>query len=148
MRAQVAKLVKIIPIASMSACTTAGPPPASLPPTPAAVSFDGNYRGTIRLTATASAVSGTGNNWCDTPPVLSLSVQNGAFRYVLTHPNVPQDSSYSLSPTFAITVAPGGSFHASSQNGEAEMVGRFSGSHMAGQISGSACSYAFTAERS
>jgi hypothetical protein len=148
MRAQVANLLRFIPIAAISGCATAGPPPAS-PPTPAvAVSFDGNYQGTIRLTSTSSAVSGAGSNWCDTPPVISLSVQNSAFSYVLAHPNVPRDSSYSLSPTFAVTVAPGGSFHASSQNGEAEMAGHITGLHMAGQISGTGCGYAFTAERS
>jgi hypothetical protein len=148
MRAQVAKLFKIIPIAVMSGCTSAGPPPASPPPTPAAVSFDGTYRGAIRLTATSTAASGAGSNWCDTPPVISLSVQNSAFSYVLAHPNVPQDPSYSLSPSFAITVAPDGAFRASSQNGEAEMVGRISGAQMAGQINGTGCNYAFTAERS
>jgi hypothetical protein len=148
MRAQVVKFVKIVPVVAMSGCTTAGPPPVSQQPTPPAVSFDGNYRGTIRLTTTSSAVSGAGSNWCDTPPALSLSVQNSAFSYVLAHPNVPRDSSYSLSPTFSITVGPDGSFHASSQNGEAEIAGRITGSQMAGQISGAACGYAFTAERS
>jgi hypothetical protein len=148
MRVQVAKLVKIIPVVAMSGCAAPGPSHASLQPAPAAFSFDGNYRGTIRLATTSSAVSGAGSNWCDTPPALSLSVQNSAFSYVLTHPNVPQDSSYSLSPTFAMTVGPDGSFQASSQNGEAEMAGRITGSQMAGQINGAACGYAFTAERS
>jgi hypothetical protein len=97
---------------------------------------------------TFSAARGADSKWCDTPPVISLSVQNNAFSYVLAHPNVPQDSSYSLSPTFTVTVAPDGSFDATSVNGEAKIAGHISGSHMAGQINGTACIYAFTAERS
>jgi hypothetical protein len=141
-----AKLASSMLITAMSGCATSGPPPASPPPTAVPISFDGNYRGMIRLTS--SSLSGGQSNWCDTPPVISLSLQNNAFSYVLAHPNVPPDSNYSLSPTFAVTVAPDGSFNAESQNGEAEMTGQITGSHMAAQINGTACGYAFTAERS
>jgi hypothetical protein len=97
---------------------------------------------------TSSSVGGAQSKWCDTPPAISLSVRNSAFSYVLAHPNVPQDSNYSLSPTFAVAVAPDGSFDSTSQNGGAEMAGRITGSHMAGQINGTGCGYAFTADRS
>jgi hypothetical protein len=142
MRAGLAKLANIILITAIGGCTTSGPPPPTAPPT----SFDGNYQGSIRLTS--SGVSGIERKWCDTPPAISFSLRNGAFSYVLMHPNVPQDSKYSLSPTFTVVVAADGSFNATSQNGEAQMVGRITGSDMAGQISGTACGYAFTAEKS
>jgi hypothetical protein len=72
---------------------------------------------------------------------------NNTFNYVLAHPNLPQDPKYSMSPSFTVTVAGDGSFDATSQNGEAEMVGRITGSQIAGRINGSACNYAFTATR-
>jgi hypothetical protein len=147
MGAGLAKLANIILIIVISGCAASGPPPAPPPPPMAVpVAFDGNYQGMIRLTS--SSVSGAQSKWCDTPPAISLSVRNSAFGYVLTHPNVPRDANYSLSPTFAVAVAPDGSFDSTSQNGEAEMAGRITGSHMAGQINGTGCGYAFTADRS
>ena len=147
MRARILKFFKVLSVATLSGCATAGPSTPTPPPAAAPVSFDGTYRGRIQLTSTSSEISGAGSHWCDTPPVLSLLVQHDAFNYILAHPNVPQDSAYSLSPTFAVTLAPNGSFGASSQNGEAEMVGRITELHMAGQINGTACGYAFTADR-
>jgi len=139
-------IIIIIIIIAIGGCATSGPPLVPPTPTAAVVSFDGNYRGSIQLTS--SGVSGGQTGWCDTPPTISLSLQKGAFNYVLTHPNVPKDSSYSLSPTFAVVVAPDGSFNATSQNGEAQIAGRITGSHLAGRIDGTACGYAFAAERS
>jgi hypothetical protein len=134
-------------LALIGGCVGSAQAPAPPPPSlESPVSFDGTYRGSIRVTSTG--ISGGQTNWCDTPPAISLSLQNSAFNYVLLHPNVPKDSNYSLSPTFAVVVAPDGSFNASSQNGEAQMVGRITGSQLAGQINGTACNYAFTAERS
>jgi hypothetical protein len=144
--ARLAIIIIIITTSAIGGCATSGPSPVPATPTAAPVSFDGNYRGSIRLTS--SGISGGQTGWCDTPPAISLSLQKSAFNYVLAHPNVPKDSSYSLSPTFAVLVAPDGSFNATSQNGEAQMVGRITGSHLAGQIDGTACGYAFTAEKS
>jgi hypothetical protein len=141
-----ARLAKILVISAIGGCATSGPPPVAVTPTAAPVSFDGNYRGSIRLTS--SGISGGQTSWCDTPPAISLSLQKGTFNYVLVHPNVPKDSNYSLSPAFAVVVAPDGSFNATSLNGEAQMVGRVAGSHLAGRIDGSACGYAFSAEKS
>jgi hypothetical protein len=145
MRAKITKFVSVVIIIAMTGCTTSGPAPVSPKPSPPPVSFDGNYQGTIRLTA--SGVSGAENNWCDTPPAISLSVRNGAFSYVLAHPNVPRDSADSLSPTFAVAIAPDGSFDATSRNGEAEMIGHIVGSHMTASINGTGCNYAFSADR-
>jgi hypothetical protein len=146
MHARMAKLANVLLITVISGCATSGPPPASAPPTAAPVSFDGNYRGMIRLTS--SGVIGTESKWCETPPVISLSVRNNAFSYVLVHPDLPRDSIFSLSPTFTVAIAPDGSFDAISQNGEAEMAGHITGSDIAAQINGSICGYAFTAKTS
>jgi hypothetical protein len=147
MRVDFAKLSAIILTAAISGCATAGPPPvAPAPPAAAPVTFDGTYRGTIQLTS--SAVSGAESNWCNTPPALSLSIQNGTFKYILSHPNVPQDPNYSMSPTFNVAISPGGSFDATSVNGEAEMTGGITGAHMEGRINGSGCGYKFTADKS
>jgi hypothetical protein len=147
MRATVERLATIILLTAIGGCAAsappAAPPPASLT---SPVSFDGTYRGSIRVTSTGVPRSQT--SWCDTPPAISLSLQNSAFNYVLLHPNVPTDSHYSLSPTFAVAVAPDGSFNTTSQNGEAQMIGQITGSQLAGQINGTACNYAFTAEKS
>ena len=135
--------------AAISGCTTAALPPAApaiQPPVPA-VSFDGNYRGTIQLASTSRVVSGAAGNWCDTPPTLSLSVRNNEFRYILTHPHLPQDSSDSLSPIFEVTIRSTGTFRASNRNGTSEIMGMITGSHMVGEIRGSGCSYTFTADR-
>jgi hypothetical protein len=146
MRAGLAQLANITLITAIGGCATSEP--LAVPPMPTAspALFDGTYRGFIRLTS--SGVSGDQTSWCDTPPAISLSLQNSAFSYILAHPNVPKDSTYSLSPTFAVVVAPDGSFSATSQNGEAQMIGRITGSRLAGQINGTACDYAFTADRS
>jgi hypothetical protein len=134
-------------LAVIGGCARSEPPLAPPPPSlTSPVSFDGTYRGSIRVTS--SGISGGQTNWCDTPPAISLSLHNSAFNYVLLHPNVPKDSNYSLSPTFAVAVEPDGSFNATSQNGEAQMVGQITGPQLAGQINGTACNYAFTAEKS
>jgi hypothetical protein len=147
MRAGLAKFANVILIIALSGCATSGPPAVSPSPPSVSVSFDGDYRGTIQLTSTNSLVSGAQSSWCNTPPAIALSLRNNAFSYVLAHPSVPKDSGYSLSPTFSVAVAPDGSFDATSQNGEAEMIGRITGSRMTGRISGTGCGYAFSAEK-
>ena len=147
MRAGLERLATIILVTAIGGCAASAPPPAPPPPSlTSPVSFDGTYRGSIRVTSTGVPREQT--SWCDTPPAISLALQNSAFNYVLLHPNVPKDSHYSLSPTFAVVVAPDGSFNATSQNGEAQMVGQITGSQLAGQINGTACNYAFTALKS
>jgi hypothetical protein len=147
MRAGVERLATIIFVTAIGGCAASAPPPAPPPPSlTSPVSFDGTYRGSIRVTSTGVPREQT--SWCDTLPAISLALQNSAFNYVLLHPNVPKDSNYSLSPTFAVVVAADGSFNATSQNGEAQMIGRITGSQLAGQINGTACNYAFTAQKS
>lgn len=147
MRARSAKFADIILIIAVGGCAASGPPATSPSPPPVRVSVDGDYRGTIQLTSASSLISGAQSNWCNTPPALDLSLRNNTFSFVLAHPNIPKDSGYSLSPTFSVAVAPDGSFDATSQNGESEMVGRITGSRMTGQINGTGCAYSFSAER-
>jgi hypothetical protein len=110
------------------------------------VSFDGTYRGSIQLTA--SAAKGANSSWCDTPPDMTLIVQNGAFAFTLAHPNVPSSQGFSTSPSFIVNLEPDGTFDSTSPNGQAQMTGRVTGQQLTGKISGSACGYAFTAQRS
>jgi galactokinase len=143
MRAGVA-IATLVLAAAVSGCAPSAPPAVPPPPAPA-VSFDGTYQGTIHLTA--SAVKGANSNWCDTPPAISLVVQNNAFAYVLAHPNVPPGSGFSSSPSFTVTIAQDGTFDAFTQNNTAEMTGSVSGSQISGKISGVGCAYAFTARK-
>jgi hypothetical protein len=130
---------------ALAACSPKPPPPAPPAPQAAFVSFDGIYRGRIRVIS--HSLGGTNSNWCDTPQAISLSIQQNAFRYLLAHPNLPPDSD--LSPTIEVTsISPDGSFNGFPTNGGPEMVGSITGSHMEGEIHGLGCAYAFTAERS
>ena len=131
-------------IASVSGCAPSAPP-AVPPPAAPAVSFDGTYQGTIQLTV--NAVKGANSNWCDTPPAITLVVQNNAFAYVLYHPNVPPGSGFSSSPSFTVNIGPDGSFDAFTPNNTAEMTGSVSGRQITGKISGVGCGYAFTAQK-
>jgi hypothetical protein len=129
---------------ALGACSSAAPPPA--PPTPEAaiVSFDGTYRGRIRITS--HTLGGANSNWCDTPQAISLSIQNNAFKYLLAHPNLPPDPD--LSPTIEVaSISPDGSFNGFPIDGGPEMVGSITGSHMQGEIHGLGCAYTFAAEK-
>jgi hypothetical protein len=110
------------------------------------VAFDGTYRGTIQLTA--SAAIGANRSWCDTPADMTLVVQNGAFAYTLAHPNVPQSQGLSRSLTFIANVEPDGSFESTTPNGQAQMTGRIAGQRVTGRISGTGCGYEFAAQKS
>jgi hypothetical protein len=144
MRMDLTRLANIAFIAALGGCSNMSPPPAPPPPMATPYSFDGTYRGTIKLTS--SAARGAQSNWCDTPPAITFVVQNNRFNYVLAHPNVPKDGS--LSPEFSVPVAPDGSFDATSPNGTAEMTGLISASRITGQIMGTGCGYSFTLNQS
>lgn len=129
-------------VALTVACACSSPQPAAPPPPPAApaVSFDGHYTGSIRVTKSHS-------NWCDTSPAVSLSVQGNAFTWTLVRPNLPQAELYN--PTFQVSIGPDGSFSVEGGNGElTSLTGLIAATHMAGQIEGKYCGYAFSAERS
>jgi hypothetical protein len=140
MRASTKTSWVILSIAT-SGCVSANQPPPAPPPAPLSVSFDGTYTGTI----TSSSVSGNPAqaNWCDTPPQISLSVHNNIFSYHLARPKRPQGMSLNLNAI----VGPDGTISGSAANGAAQMDGLVAASQMSGHINGSACSYAFTAQR-
>jgi len=71
-------------------------------PAPAATSFDGTYRSTIRVTKGVGQTS-----WCDTPGQPVITVANGEFSYATPHPNVPGNPT----PSFPATFAPDGTFY-------------------------------------
>src|SRR5215831_18542405 len=126
-------------LAVLGACSNTQAPPPAPAPQPA-VSYDGRYVGTIR-----SLQSMQSQNWCDTPAPLAILVNGNAFSYTLPHPNLPHTPLYN--PSFVMQIAPDGSFRG--PGGELEissMSGRITGTHLAGQIDGSDCSYAFTAD--
>ena len=128
---------------SLMACS-AKPPPAPPAPQPVPVSYDGNYRGTIRVKT--HTLGGPNSNWCDTPAKISISVRQNTFKYLLAHPNLPPDPD--LSPTIEVSsISPDGSFDGYPVNGGPEMFGTITGSHMQGEIQGLGCSYIFSAER-
>jgi hypothetical protein len=134
----------IAALVALAACSSKPLPPSSPTPKAAFVSFDGTYRGRIRVTS--HTLGGPNSNWCDTPQAISLSVQNNAFRYLLAHPNLPPDPD--LSPTIEVaSISPDGSFNGFPVDGGPEMVGSIIGSHIEGEIHGLGCAYAFTAER-
>jgi hypothetical protein len=143
MRASIAKTSSVILSIAISGCVTANQPPSTPPPPPPSVSFDGTYTGTIHLTSSSVSGNPLQANWCDTPPQISLSVQNNRFTYHLTHPNVPQGMSLNLNAI----VGPDGTISGSDVNGAAQMDGLVAASQMSGHINGSACNYAFTAQR-
>jgi len=125
---------------AVGACSAAAP--ASPPPPPAtpAVSFDGRYTGSIRITKSH-------NDWCDTPPSISVMISNNSFAWTLTRPNLPQKDLYN--PTFQVDVRPDGQFDVEGGNGElTSLKGRITGLHMAGEIDGKYCGYVFSADRS
>ena len=103
------------------------------------MSFDGAYRGTIRMTPSAGDAKGI--SWCQTAGQPVITVANGQFSYAVPHPNVPGNPT----PSFQATMARDGSF--SGQGNEGTISGNVHGTHMEGSIDGSGCIYAFTADR-
>jgi hypothetical protein len=132
-----AKVLAIGFCACLTGCTGSGQsdPPAGAngPPLAQPVSINGNYNGVMQL-VTGAALS------CGTQDVFTLHVQNRAFRYVLSQPQVP----WRQSVTFDVVIAPDGSFHAGT--GAAYIDGKVAQGHMQGQIVGDSCGFQFEAD--
>src|SRR5271163_3242283 len=135
------QLVGIVLGVALSGCSTPTPSPAPPSPVSAPISFDGNYSGTIQITAKASEAR---QRWCDTPPRFSVSVKDNVFTYVLARPNLPPD----FTSTFQVPIGPDGSFDAQTTNGDVSITGGITETRMTGQINGEGCDYAFTAQHS
>jgi hypothetical protein len=138
------RIPMVATLLALGACSSEPPkPPASPIAKAASVSFDGTYRGRIRVSS--HSLGGVNSNWCDTPQAISLTIQHNAFSYLLAHPNLPLDPD--LSPTIEVaTISPDGSFNGSPKDGGPEMVGGITGLYMEGEIHGLECAYAFAAE--
>lgn len=125
---------------SLAACQQAGPPPsATLPPLFTTV-FDGTYRVAVSVAKVGAGVDAT---WCQTQAPTSLKITGDQFRLALPHPNVPGNPT----PTFAVAIAPDGSFQAPSIDGTASFAGKVSGGHLQGVANMTGCEYAVSADR-
>ena len=118
--------------------------PAASPAT--AISFDGRYEGTVRVTG---ASLGMTRSNCATSARISVEVKNNQFALATPHPEAVA-SAPSLAdrttPVYDATIRPDGTIVGASQT-NATMQGRISGSRMSGQIFGLLCYYEFTADR-
>jgi hypothetical protein len=126
-------------IASLAGCQPAPAPSTSLPALPASA-FDGTYRTTVSVTAVGP---GADPRWCQTQAPASLDVVANRFSLSLPHPNVPGNPT----PTFAVAVAPDGSFQAPSVDGTASFVGQISGARLRGTVNMAGCQYAVSGDR-
>jgi hypothetical protein len=131
------RLIAVLAATTIVGCTPAqSPPPSAV--APAAVSWDGTYRGTVQITGLGS---GTQRQWCETDPQIVFQVSNNAFSYAQPHPNAPNNPT----PVYAATIASDGTFRSSLANGT--MTGRVAGTHMSGEIDGAVCVYSFALDR-
>jgi hypothetical protein len=113
-------------------------PGSAAAPAPA-VSWDGTYRGTVQITGLGSGMQ---RSWCETDPQIVIQVSGNSFTYAMPHPNAPDNPT----PIYSATIAPNGTFNTQIASGM--MSGRVADSRMSGTISGAACVYAFSADRS
>ena len=86
MRALCPKAGAVITAVAM-ADFTATPTGDTAPSSPApAVSWDGTYRGTVRITGLGSEVQ---RQRCETAPQIVCRMANNAFSYAMSHTNAP-----------------------------------------------------------
>jgi hypothetical protein len=126
-------------IVSLAGCQRGPAPSATLTPLLTTV-FDGTYRATVSVTKVGS---GADPNWCQTQAPSSINVVADQFSLALPHPNVPGNPT----PTFAVAIAPDGSFQTQSVDGTASFAGRVSGARLQGSVNMAGCQYAVSAER-
>ncbi len=108
---------------------------------PPVTAFDGTYRSRgLRVTGSFGSGRDT-SSWCDSPGQPIITVSGGQFTYTVPHPNIPTTTQ----PTYLATMAGDGSF--SGQIVSGSISGQVTGTHMEGKIDGSACLYAFSADR-
>jgi hypothetical protein len=107
--------------------------------TASVTAFDGSYRNTISIAASATVAKGT--SWCETPGQPVITVVNGQFGYAVPHPNMPGNPT----PTFQAAVARDGSFLGRSNGGT--ISGQVRGTYIEGIIDGVGCRYTFAGNR-
>jgi hypothetical protein len=128
-----------------SGCANQAPQPMA-PPT-AAISYDGTYTGTLRLTG---AGGGMHQSDCATDPRFSVNVTGNQFSFPLSHPAAVKATPSlrdSATPIYNASIASDGTIKGLSNNTNTVMDGRVSGTRMTGQVYGLLCYYAFAADR-
>jgi hypothetical protein len=121
--------------------------PQSMAPPAAAISYDGTYTGTLRLTG---ASGGVNQSDCATDPRFSVSVTGNQFSFPLPHPALVKGTPSlrdSATPVYNASIAPDGTIKGLSNDTNTVMDGRVAGARMTGQVYGLLCYYAFTADR-
>jgi hypothetical protein len=130
----------------VSGCATQAPQPMALPAP--AVSYDGTYTGTLRVTGAAVSMN---QSECATDPRFSVNVSGNQFSFPLRHPAAVKAAPSlrdAATPIYNASIAPDGAIKGLSNDTNTAMDGRVSGTRMTGQVYGLLCYYAFTADRS
>ncbi len=123
--------------AALAGC--GGPTPVAQTAPAPAVSYDGQYRGTVHLTGVGS---GTDRSWCDSNTTFAVDVVNNAFTFTQTHPGLPNAPPV----TYSAAIARDGTLQG--QSGvTGQITGQIEGSTMTGDIDGIGCAYKFSATR-
>jgi hypothetical protein len=128
-----------------SGCANRAPQPAA--PPAAAISYDGTYTGTLRLTGVSTRMT---QSDCASDPRFSVKVAGNRFSFPLPHPAVAKATPSlrdSATPVYNASIAPDGTIKGLSDDTNTTMDGRVAGTRMTGQIRGLLCYYAFTADR-
>jgi hypothetical protein len=126
-------------------CANRAPQPVAAPA--AAISYDGTYTGTLRLTGASTSMN---QSDCATDPRFSVKVTGNQFSFPLPHPAAVKDTPSlrdSATPVYNASIAPDGTIKGLSNDTNTVMDGRVSGIRMTGQVYGLLCYYAFTADR-
>ena len=126
-------------------CAEQAPPPKPAPMP--AISYDGTYTGTIRVTDAATSMR---ESDCATIPRFSVVVSGNQFSFPLPHPAVARSApslQKSTTPVYNASIGPDGAIKGISNDTNTPMRGQVTGTRMTGQIDGLLCNYAFTADR-
>jgi hypothetical protein len=133
---------------ALTASGCASQAPRSMAPPAAAISYDGTYTGTLRVTG---ASTGGNPSDCANDPRFSVHVTGNQFSFPLPRPPVlmaTPSQSDAAPRVYNASIAPDGTIKGLSTATNTTMDGRVVGTRMTGQIYGLLCYYAFTADRS
>jgi hypothetical protein len=126
-------------------CANQTPRPVAAPA--AAISHDGTYTGTLRVTGGSTGVNPSD---CASDPRFSVKVAGNRFSFPLPHPALVKATPALRDAAMAIynaSIAPDGTIKGFSDDTNTTMDGRVAGTRMTGQVYGLLCYYAFTADR-
>jgi hypothetical protein len=130
---------------AVSGCANRATQPVAAPA--AAISYDGTYTGTLRVTGASTSMN---QRDCATDPRFSVNVTGNQFSFPLPHPAAVKAAPSlrdSATPIYNASIAPDGTIKGLSNNTNTAMDGRVAGTRMTGQVYGLLCYYAFTADR-